>query len=226
MGNPNIVLDEARACRIGMDEAILCAQKTPAQITEIVQLCGTGSRLFTRLYPDTYDALPKAVRAELAYDPIARTAIKGQPHPVSDQKRIAIVSAGSSDAPVVGEAFETLKYYGHVSTVISDVGVAGLWRLLERVDEIAQHPIVIAVAGMDAALPTVLSGLVPSVIIGVPTSTGYGAARNGETALSAMLASCGPGLTVTNIDNGYGAASAALRIIHCLKLAHPAKSQQ
>lgn len=97
--------------------------------------------------------------------------------------------------------------------MISDVGVAGLWRLLERVGDIAKHPIVIAVAGMDAALPTVLSGLVPSALIRVPTSTGYGAARNEETTLSALLASSAPGLMVANIDNGYGAATAALRII-------------
>lgn len=97
--------------------------------------------------------------------------------------------------------------------MISDVGVAGLWRLLERVGDIAKHQIVIAVAGVDAALPTVLCGLVPSALIHVPTSTGYGAVRNGEIALSAMLASCAPGLMVTNIDNGYGAATAALRII-------------
>lgn len=87
--------------------------------------------------------------------------------------------------------------------MIPDVGVAGLWRLLERVDDIAKHQIVIAVAGVDAALPTVLCGLVPSALIHAPTSTGYGAARNEETTLSAMLASCAPGLMVANIDNGY-----------------------
>lgn len=217
MSSAGIVLDQARAARIGMDEAIFCAQKTVTQIVEIVALCADGRRLFTRLCPDTYAALPQAVQAELSYNPIARTAIKGEPYPISEHRLVAIVSAGSSDAPAVAEASETLKYYGHSSLLVSDVGVAGLWRLLERVDEIAKYPIVIAVAGMDAALPTVLSGLIPSVIIGVPTSTGYGAARNGETALSAMLASCAPGLTVTNIDNGYGAANAALRIIRCLK---------
>lgn len=217
MPHPEILLDEDRQKRTGMDEAIFCAQKTAVQVAQIIELPGTKRRLFTRLSAQTYAALPQSSQDVLSYAPIARTAIMGTPHQIKAKARIAIVSAGSSDAPAVAETAETLRYYGQASTVISDVGVAGLWRLLDRVDEIGQYPIVIAVAGMDAALPTVLSGLVPSVIIGVPTSTGYGAARDGETALSAMLASCAPGLTVTNIDNGYGAANAALRIIRLLE---------
>lgn len=216
MQYPEIILDEDREDRLGMDEAIFCAQKTVAQVAQIIELSAGKRRLFTRLSEQTFVALPQAYQDSLTYSPIARTAFLGVLPPIEAQTRIAIVSAGSSDAPAVAEAHETLRYYGQASTVISDVGVAGLWRLLSRVDEIKQYPIVIAVAGMDAALPTVLSGLVPSVIIGVPTSTGYGAARHGETALSAMLASCAPGLTVTNIDNGYGAANAALRIIRWL----------
>ena len=94
-----------------------------------------------------------------------------------------------------------------------DVGVAGLWRLTSRLGEIKSHPIVIAVAGMDAALVSVLGGLIPGIMIGVPTSTGYGAARNGETALGASLSSCAPGVTICNIDNGYGAAMAAIRML-------------
>jgi NCAIR mutase (PurE)-related protein len=103
------------------------------------------------------------------------------------------------------EAARTLRYYGVPNLEITDVGVAGLWRLLDRVEEIRRMPVVIAVAGMDAALPTVLGGLVPGLVIGVPTSVGYGVAANGQSALHAMLASCTPGLAVMNIDNGYGA---------------------
>ena len=212
---PDIVLDHQREQRIGLAEAILCAQKTPEQIEAIIRMVMEAghSCLFTRLDADKFSRLPLELQQQLDYHSEARTAISGSPAPINSQKKIAIVSAGSSDAPVVAEVAETLRYYGQPCTVISDVGVAGIWRLMEQVDDIAQHPVVIAVAGMDAALPTVLGGLVPSVIIGVPTSTGYGAANQGKTALSAMLASCTQGLTVVNIDNGFGAACAALRVV-------------
>ena len=101
-------------------------------------------------------------------------------------------------------------------TEIYDVGVAGIWRLMERVPEIVRHPVVIAVAGMDAALISVLGGLVPGIVVGVPTSTGYGVANRGESALHAALASCAPGVPVMNIDNGYGAACAALRALRLI----------
>jgi len=210
-----IFLDDPRESRTGFDEVILCEQKTPAQVETIVAMSSERQqrRLFTRLNQLTFDALSRDVQDVLGYCPLSRTAVLGQVLSAKSPVRVAIVSAGSSDASVVAEANETLKYYGHDSLVIADVGVAGIWRLLARVEEIAAIPVVIAVAGMDAALPTVLAGLVPSSVIGVPTSTGYGAARGGETALSAMLSSCAPGLTVTNIDNGYGAACAALRIL-------------
>jgi len=97
-----------------------------------------------------------------------------------------------------------------------DVGLAGMWRVMECIDAIGQHPVVIVVAGMDAALPTVVGGLVASVVFAVPTSTGYGVAAGGETALRAVLASCSPGLSVMNIDNGYGAACAALRVLRAI----------
>jgi NCAIR mutase (PurE)-related protein len=115
--------------------------------------------------------------------------------------------------PVSREAARTLAYYGVPCVEITDVGVAGLWRLMERIDELRRMQVVIAVAGMDAALPTVIGGLVASVVIGVPTSVGYGVAQGGQSALHAMLASCAPGVLVTNIDNGYGAACAAIRIL-------------
>ena len=132
------------------------------------------------------------------------------------QARVAIVSAGTSDQPVCREAARTLAYHGHPSAEIGDVGVAGLWRLMDRIDEIRTYPVVIVVAGMDAALPSVVGGLVPGLVIAVPTSTGYGVAKGGATAMAAMLASCAPGVTVVNIDNGYGAACAALRALPLL----------
>jgi len=129
---------------------------------------------------------------------------------------VAVVSGGSSDVPVASEVVETLGFYGISSLTINDVGVAGLWRLTERLDEIRAHKIVICIAGMDAALPTVLGGLISSAIIAVPTSVGYGMAKDGETALRSLLVSCSPGICVVNIDNGYGAACAAVRMLNQL----------
>ena len=114
------------------------------------------------------------------------------------------------------EAARTLAYYGETATEFADIGVAGLWRLEDRLTEIRAYPIAIVVAGMDGAIASVLGGLYGGAMIVVPTSTGYGAARGGETALAAALASCAPGLTVVNIDNGYGAACAALRMLRSL----------
>jgi len=126
---------------------------------------------------------------------------------------VAVVTAGTSDLPVAREAIRTLAFYGVAAREIADVGVAGLWRILRHEEELRRYPVVIVVAGMEGALFSVVAGLVGGVVIAVPTSTGYGAARHGETALHAALASCAPGLVTVNIDNGYGAASAALRVL-------------
>ncbi len=133
--------------------------------------------------------------------------------PATITGRVAVVGAGTSDMRVCREVVRTLRYHGVAASEVYDVGVAGLWRLLERVPEIVRHPVVIAVAGMDAALVSVLGGLAPGLVIGVPTSAGYGVANHGTTALHAALASCAPGVAVVNIDNGYGAACAALRAL-------------
>lgn len=209
------VYDRDRTNRIGLPEAIFCLDKSVEQISYIASrlLDETQVRsLFTRLSHDKYEALNATVSAILNYDETSETAILGSSHPARTGT-VAIVTAGTSDLSVANEASRTLTFMGGSNTVISDVGVAGLWRLEQRVEEICAHDIVIVVAGMDAALPTVLGGLIPNPIIGVPTSTGYGAARDGETALHCMLTSCAPGITVTNIDNGYGAACAALRML-------------
>jgi NCAIR mutase (PurE)-related protein len=140
--------------------------------------------------------------------------------------QVAVVTAGTSDLPVAREAIRTLAFYGVAAREIADVGVAGLWRILMHEDELKRYPVVIVVAGMEGALFSVVAGLVGGVVIAVPTSTGYGAARHGETALHAALASCAPGVVTVNIDNGYGAASAALRALRA-QLVHesvPAQS--
>jgi NCAIR mutase (PurE)-related protein len=127
---------------------------------------------------------------------------------------IAIICAGTSDVAVAREAQRTLAYQGEISTLIADIGVAGLWRLTSRIEDIRAHLVLIVVAGMDAALASVAGGLFSGPIIAVPTSVGYGVAEGGHVALNAMLASCAPGLSVVNIDNGYGAACAALRLLN------------
>lgn len=210
-----VVFDVDRAARIGLDEAVFCAGKSAAQIAHILD--GAQERdaglLLTRLDATTCEALPERHREAIDYCEVSRTGFYGPVRPVSVRGAVAIVAAGTSDAPVAREAERTLRHAGVAASFICDVGVAGIWRLTDRLEEIRRYPVVIAVAGMDAALASVLGGLVQSSMICVPTSVGYGAAEGGRTALNAMLASCAPGLVVCNIDNGYGAASAALRMI-------------
>lgn len=208
--------DHERAQRLGFSEAVFCHDKSPAQIADILASASVSGRalLLTRLAQGKFDQLDKSVSAELAYDAVSQTAYyQYAPQAPQAGKSVAIVTAGTSDAAIAREASRTLEFHQAEAELFFDVGVAGLWRLLERIDDIRGHDVVIAVAGMDAALPSVLGGLVHRPIIAVPTSTGYGAARSGETALAACLTSCAPGLLVCNIDNGYGAACAALRII-------------
>jgi pyridinium-3,5-biscarboxylic acid mononucleotide synthase len=204
MATNEVTLDFARTERIGFEEAIFCQGKTDQQLAEILDKARArgASLLLTRLSVAQLDGLPATTREALDYEPVSRTAFFGPPRPVIGSPRIAIVAAGSSDTFVTREVARTLTYSGVPSTSVVDVGVAGLWRLLDRVDVIKAHPIVIAVAGMDAALPTVIGGLVGSVVIAVPTSTGYGVAQGGHAALNAILSSCAPGVTVLNIDNG------------------------
>jgi len=210
-----VVIDFQRNQRIGLEEAVLCSHKQPAQIEEILtQYAAIGRAcLLTRLAPEQVTSLSKSWRARLDYDPISRTASFPETRPPDDSPQVVIISAGSSDASVCGEAARTLAFYGVASNRIEDVGVAGLWRLMDRLDEIRQYPIVIVVAGMEGALFSVVGGLVGSVIIAVPTSVGYGVSGAGKLSLRSALASCAPGLVVVNIDNGYGAACAALRVL-------------
>lgn len=208
-------LDLDRRDRIGLGEAVLGDAKTPAQLDAVLDRAAASgtSVLVTRLAADRHAVLAAQHRAVVDYDEGSATAFFGPPPPVRGPAQVAVVTAGTSDARVAGEAVRTLAFAGRAALLVQDVGVAGLWRLQERLPEIAAHRVVIAVAGMDAALPTVLAGLVPGVVVGVPTSVGYGVAAGGTAALHALLASCAPGLVVVNVDNGYGAACAALRVL-------------
>ncbi len=211
--------DRDRRERTGQDECVLCAYKSVEQITRIVgQIFEEGRRvLLTRLSADQYSKLPKETRAVIAYDTLSCTAVVGEPIKLNRELLVAIVSGGTSDVSVVAEAAKTLEYYGYVASIFQDIGVAGLWRVVDAAPALQNFPIVIAVAGMDAALPTVLAGLVPSAVIAVPTSVGYGVAAGGTTALNSLLSSCVPGITVVNIDNGFGAASAAVRMLNAIR---------
>ena len=218
--NDEVVLDDDRINRVGIDEGVLCEGKSVEQIETIITTAQRVDRrlLLTRLTPNHFGQLANNIQTLLDYDSVSRTAILGEIRtPIGDSK-VAIVSAGTSDVPIAREATRTLFYHGVSSTEIHDVGVAGLWRLQRRVSELSDYPIIIAVAGMDAALPTVLGGLVSGLLIGVPSSTGYGVSRKGESALASMLLSCAPGIAVTNIDNGFGAACIALRVLHAAAL--------
>jgi NCAIR mutase (PurE)-related protein len=208
-------LDWRRAERTGASEAVLCESKSAAQIDAIIaHALEFGQRLlFTRLGPRKFGRLAPQARKALDYDAATGTAILGALRVEQSTGRVAIVCGGTSDLPVAREAARTLAFEGETATLLADVGVAGLWRLMDHIDEIRRHRVVIAVAGMEGALFSVLGGLVPCAVIAVPTSVGYGVARGGRVALHAALASCASGLAVVNIDNGFGAAHAALRIL-------------
>ena len=215
MSVPEVRPDASRGERVGLDEAIFCAGKSAGQIEVILaEARKRGARLLlTRLGAEQLHALSDNARAALAYDALSRTAFFGAAHASKGEPRVVILSAGTSDLPAAREAERTLAWYGEAAAEFHDVGVAGLWRLTERLEEIRRFPVLIVAAGMDAALLSVVGGLVRGCVIGLPTSVGYGVASGGRTALDAMLASCAPGLAVVNIDNGYGAACTALRML-------------
>ena len=208
--------DGTRSQRIGIDEAVLCADKPIENLKRILDDAHTTDRrlLLTRLSQEKMAAPSELHRQNIDYEAVSRTGWYGETADTPEQApQVAVVTAGTSDVPVAREAVRTLAFSGVACTEIYDVGVAGLWRLLDRVEELSRFPVVIAAAGMDAALPSVLGGLVPGLIIAVPTSVGYGVAAGGLSALNTLLASCAPGIAVVNIDNGYGAACAALRAL-------------
>lgn len=213
---PQIVMDWNREARTGLVEAVYAAGKPLQSLLDLLQhALAEERRLFlTRLAPEVFAQFPPALAACLDYDVLSRTAVLGGIPAVDGKARVAVVSAGIADAPVTGEVSRTLAFAGVGCVAIADVGVAGLWRLLERIGEIRQYEVVIAVAGMEGALFSVLAGLVAAPVIALPTATGYGVGEGGRLALHSALGSCAPGLVAVNIDNGFGAAQAALRILN------------
>jgi len=208
-------VDHHRALRQGAPEVIFGHGKTAAQITGIArELARTGQNvLVTRLEKDKASAVC-ATLPELRYAEMARVGtIEQSPIPALGTRPVALVSAGTGDLPVAEECAETLRMLGVQVERVYDVGVAGIHRLLTRRDVFERTSVVIVVAGMEGALPSVVGGLVAGPVIAVPTSIGYGVSFGGLTALGGMLSSCASGVVVCNIDNGFGAAYAAARIL-------------
>jgi len=204
-------VDHHRALRLGFPEVIFGACKTPAQIIGIVkELAGRGGNILVTRVSDEQAAEVTEGLAEIQHLPEARALVLRQEE-VEDRGRgtVLIVTAGTGDIPVAAEASLTAELMGNRVDHLYDVGVAGIHRILDQRERLAAASVIIVVAGMEGALASVVGGLVPRPIIAVPTSVGYGASFSGIAALLGMLNSCSAGVSVVNIDNGYGAASVA-----------------
>lgn len=200
------LIDNHREIRVGYPEVIYCAGKTVSQVKGIVEFMNTKENniLGTRATEKMYKAV-KEVCKEAEYNSLAKTiVVKKKEIPITDTY-IAVVTAGTSDLPVAEEAAVTAEIFGNRVERINDVGVAGIHRLFSKLDIIRNAKVVIAVAGMEGALASVIGGLVDKPVIAVPTSVGYGANFGGLSALLSMLNSCASGTSVVNIDNGFGA---------------------
>jgi NCAIR mutase (PurE)-related protein len=206
-------VDHHRALRMGMAEVVFAPGKSPEQIAGVAQrLIAAGQDvLVTRLEAAAFAQVSPQV-PQLVYRAQARTAsFQVAPRELTNEARVAIVTAGTSDVPVAEEAIETLRMAGIGCRRFFDVGVAGLHRLLAVMPELSRAEALIVIAGMEGALPSVVGGLVGAPVVAVPTSVGYGTALAGFTALLGMLTSCASGVTVVNIDSGFGAAMAVMR---------------
>lgn len=206
-------VDTARGRRTGVPEVVFAAAKSRAQTEAVLRelFARDGFALATRI-PSQADGLALAESLpDAVYDHGARALRCGRF--AQSGRRVAVVCAGTSDLPVADEARFTLEAFGHTVVSRSDVGVAGIHRLLADFADVAACDVVIVAAGMEGALPSVVAGLVQAPVIAVPTSVGYGVSAGGYAALLAMLASCAPGIAVVNIDNGFGAAALAHKML-------------
>jgi len=208
----DVDLDFDRSSRIGMPEIVYGEGKSREQLLEIAARHEEQrvNMLVTRCSAEQIDGIAGD------YDPISRTFVSMRTDTSPQRGIVGVVYAGSSDAPVAKEGLVTLDFLGCAAREFGDCGVAGVSRLLAHREALAPCRVLICCAGFEGALPSVLGGLMPQPIIAVPTSIGYGVAKGGHTALNGMLASCASGITVMNIDNGCGAAMAAVRILRQL----------
>ena len=207
-------VDVDRAQRKGFSEVVYGSGKTAEQIEKIVNvlLDKNGNALVTRVNEEKYAYLQERI-ADLRYDEESQVLSVGEPNPKLELGLVYVVCAGTSDLPIAKEAVQVAEWMGVNVKYLWDVGVAGLNRLLYYTEELRKADVIIAVAGMEGSMPTVLAGLVDAPVIAVPTSIGYGANLQGITTMLSMLTSCSSGITVTNIDNGFGAAYQASLMI-------------
>lgn len=213
--------DWKRQSRTGIPEVVFAQSKSESQLLDIaLQAIAVKQELFmTRVSRQQSSSLQEALGNSVYPHTESSTLFVSQCSLEESRKHrissplIGIVAAGTSDMPVVSEIEQTLLYFGQATQRFVDVGVAGLWRLTELADELNNYPILIAVAGMEGALFSVLSGLVKAPVIAVPTSVGYGVGVGGHVALNSALCGCSPGLAVVNIDNGFGAAAMAMKML-------------
>jgi pyridinium-3,5-biscarboxylic acid mononucleotide synthase len=216
---PYARVDHHRELRVGFPEVVFCQGKTAGQSLEICRALAarTGGFLATRASEETLDMLAGAFPAAQA-DRLSRTVWLESPDAIRYKTLppVLILAAGTSDLPVAEEAAITAQAFGHHVDRVYDVGVAGLHRLLQHGRQLQEGGVAIVVAGMEGALPSVVGGLTGMPVVAVPTSVGYGASFGGLAALLGMLNSCASGITVVNIDNGFGAACAATRILRLL----------
>lgn len=205
-----VKIDTSRATRTGIPEVIYGSGKTVEQVRDIIlRMYRTGMDILaTRVTKEMYDAINTEI-PEAIYNQAAKTIVYHHQQPVLTDGYICVVSAGTSDIPVAEEAVVTAQFLGNRVEKIYDVGVAGIHRLFNRLEIIQNARVVIVIAGMEGALASVIGGLVSKPVIGVPTSIGYGANFGGLSALLSMLNSCASGVSVVNIDNGFGAACQA-----------------
>jgi NCAIR mutase (PurE)-related protein len=206
-------VDTHRALRRGFPEVVYGPGKTTQQIVEIVRSLRRAEQmvLVTRVGPEIWDAVRQA-EPKAEYHEMARAVVVRRGRRSAGRSGVLVITAGTADLPVGEEAALTAELMGQRVTRVQDVGVAGIHRLVSHRQTLADARVIVAVAGMEGALPSVIAGLTDCPIIGVPTSTGYGAGAGGYAALLAMLNSCAAGLTVVNIDNGFGAGFAAAMI--------------
>jgi pyridinium-3,5-biscarboxylic acid mononucleotide synthase len=210
-------VDHHRELRSGVPEVVLGEWKTAEDIAAILASLAKGGRgaLATRVAPDKAAAVRAALPDDLdgvAYHEVARALVVPASAPLRAPGSIAVVSAGTSDRPVASEAAVTAEFLGHEVVSIDDVGIAGLPRLIAASETIRRADVAVVVAGMEGALPSVLASLIAAPVVAVPTSVGYGVGLGGFVAMLSMLGGCAPGVTVVNIDNGFGGAVAAARM--------------
>jgi pyridinium-3,5-biscarboxylic acid mononucleotide synthase len=211
----NFKIDHQREERIGFQEVVFGASKTIDQLKVIIKdfQKNNKSTLITRVQKEKADVLCSKFTPAF-YDAVSQILLIGEFPKEVIKDEVAILSGGTSDQFLVDEIYYTLRFVGREAGRFQDIGVAGVHRLLGNIEELRKFKVLIVVAGFEGALPTVVGGLLPQPVIAVPASVGYGVAKDGKAALYSMLSSCANGITVVNIDNGYGAAMAAFRIIN------------